>query len=1449
MTLDSMKTKTAYEDVQLAVTDLLQCATNLLSAVNGPLQQRTIILDLDSFRATKLPDDYDTNLEFDWANPNLFAAGDDFSWETIQKNRNVYYQKHLANQIKSQMAALTSLLTSTLNIHLNIGQNFNIETPQIMMSLQAIPSQSLSNQFTKQIGNGQVRFPENLTTYLFNSSEKVSIRSMMEPLASFGNSASSSNTNLSRSISFSLLDQNQNEIPFQTMANESIEIVIPRDPNLIIPAMVLQNVTATSNSTSLHLIFDLHYLNLTTSLPISVHWEIQPMNTGIAYLFVYRFDQIPQLSNSINHIDGWTLLCPSALANKSIYTYYLDNQHTLGHQSVIFGLRELDATEISQSCSNSTITDPPITNERINFTSNYQLRVYTSGCYYLDKDNQWKSDGVLVGPLTNHSQTQCYSTHLTTFAGGFVILPETVDWSYVFANADFTKNLTVYLTVICVCVIYIILIIYARYYDKKDVEKLGVTVLPDNHKDAQYFYQIIAFTGQRKNAGTKSNVHFVIHGNDNDTHIRTFADPHRRILQRGGVDAFLMSVPKSLGLLNCIRIWHDNSGKGSSSSWFLKYLIIRDLQTMEKYHFICQQWLAVEKDDGKIERVLPVASELEKRQFSFVLTKRTYHSVSDGHLWFSIFSRPPSNHFTRVQRCTCCFVLFFVSMFLNIMYYDLSNEAKNTNSTNTASLSFGSLYITPQQIIIGIIVEFFALIPSLLLVQLFRRLRSRQKRISPVFQALSKVNPSSKAHVHQKKRSRKSSLTFPWWCIFIAYGLCTLLVGLSILFIIARGIEFGDVKTQKWLASIVSGFFSSILLTQPLKIISVAIFFAFFCGKSNDDKEASELLDDDQIAIKADEEYLHTIQEKSSLTHQSPIRANRLNKSEVIHARHYRIKEIEMWSVMKEAMLYICFIAVLYVVIYSNRDSSAFYQVDHLRKYFLNTRQTDLDYTKISTIDQYWTWLENSFVDNLRAQEWYNGEPPRNLTGFINDKSHRLIGWATMRQLRMKTVLCEKQNVIASTCQNDYSLFNEDKYSYGVGWKYTTTNNYNASIRQAFIYQSADALDTYVYTGDHETYGGGGYVYEFRGRLSDLQGNLSQLHQLQWIDDQTRAVIIQLTLYNPNVQLFTAVTFLAEFLSSSGVFTSARFQPISFYAFTSVYQLVCTIVYMMLILYFIWIEIRLFMQMKSKYFHRFWSYVEVGIIVCSWTSVGIFIWRYKESQRIGNVFKETNGYAYINLQLASYINDVLTFLFGFCCFFGTIKFVKFCRYNQRLCLFIQTLRYAARQLLSFTMMFSIVFMSFLCLFYLLFSSKLIECSSLLHTAQMLFEMTLMKFDAHELSGAAAFLGPFSFSLFIFVVVFVCMSMFLSIINGAFARARENVDDRKKELFSFMLETFQQWIGMKKTTDKDYSLDDMHMQSTNAINGFSDKIDELLGAIDRIYISQIRDRSKLQETKV
>jgi hypothetical protein len=79
---------------------------------------------------------------------------------------------------------------------------------------------------------------------------------------------------------------------------------------------------------------------------------------------------------------------------------------------------------------------------------------------------------IKVGSKTNYYETQCFSTHLTTFAAGFVALPAPVNWNYVFSHADFIKNKTIYLTVIVIIIIYSILLIYCRFKDKTDLDKV-----------------------------------------------------------------------------------------------------------------------------------------------------------------------------------------------------------------------------------------------------------------------------------------------------------------------------------------------------------------------------------------------------------------------------------------------------------------------------------------------------------------------------------------------------------------------------------------------------------------------------------------------------------------------------------------------------------------------------------------------------------------------------------------------------------------------------------------------------------------------------------------------------------------------------------------------------------------------------------------------------------------
>ena len=185
-----------------------------------------------------------------------------------------------------------------------------------------------------------------------------------------------------------------------------------------------------------------------------------------------------------------------------------------------------------------------------------------------------------------------------------------------------------------------------------------------------------------------------------------------------------------MGHLNYMRIWHDNSGKGKWASWYLKYILVNDLQTKQQYYFICEKWLAVEKDDGAIDRILPVAGEAQKTEFNYLLQKQATKNLSDGHLWFSIFARPVQSAFTRVERITCCFVLLFISMLMNILYYGLGEETSN------GGITIGPFYLTPEQIGIGVIVNLIVFPPSLLIVELFRRSRKRITRTDKIREAI-----------------------------------------------------------------------------------------------------------------------------------------------------------------------------------------------------------------------------------------------------------------------------------------------------------------------------------------------------------------------------------------------------------------------------------------------------------------------------------------------------------------------------------------------------------------------------------------------------------------------------------------------------------------------------------------------------------------------------------------
>jgi polycystin 1L2 len=317
-----------------------------------------------------------------------------------------------------------------------------------------------------------------------------------------------------------------------------------------------------------------------------------------------------------------------------------------------------------------------------------------------------------------------------------------------------------------------------------------------------------------------------------------------------------------------------------------------------------------------------------------------------------------------------------------------------------------------------------------------------------------------------------------------------------------------------------------------------------------------------------------------------------------------------------------------------------------------------------------------------------------------------------------------------------------------------------------------------------------------------MKSNLTKLHELSWIDSQTRAIIIEMTLYNPNVELFTSVTFLIELFSTGGVFVQSRFDPIDlhneFEGLSSIIRNVCGMIYMLFIIYFTFTELRLLSKLRKKYFYSIWSFIQWGTIICSWTGAGIYAWRLREGSHLNELLHDTNGYKYINIQKAIYFDNILMYLLGFCCYFSTLRYLYLFRFNSRLSQFGKTLEYVQQDLFYFASTFSIIYISFISLFYLLFNAKIPSCSDIYHTSEMLLEMLLLGFDSQDLYEADTVLGPLAFALFIFIVVFICCTMVISIINNGFrdiGRNNKSVTNQDQNVLLFVFLQIKRALGL------------------------------------------------------
>ncbi|XP_070557234.1 uncharacterized protein [Ptychodera flava] len=1098
----------------------------------------------------------------------------------------------------------------------------------------------------------------------------------------------------------------------------------------------------------------------------------------------------------------------------------------------------------------------------------YSVRIHTATCrYWNTKREKWLTDGCKVSPLSLPNETICQCNHLTSFGvDSFYVPINPINWEEVLVGFhNFLDNSLVFAVIVTILIIYFILVYFAHKKDKEDIIRWSATSLLDNREDDEYKYHMTVYTGFHSGAGTTSNIFFRLKGSEGETENRRLKDDYSKVFSSGSVNHFILSVPRSLGQLEHIYVWHDSAGLGDDASWYLDRIVLGDLQRSQWHCFVCDEWLAVDKADGKIDRLLSIAPMTSLTNFSTLFGWRRQKSLTDDHLWFSVFLRPNWSEFTRVQRLSCCLSLLFAYLISNAMFYKTDNEQEKENYT---WIVFGPIKFSLQQIYIGTISGLVIVPINVIVVQIFRKAKRRKgsiiiRYIKSLTQRKNKADCSSSeinitlpeneevpiVEGKKRKRRKKYECKLPWWFLYIGWFCVFLTTTVSASFVIIYSMMWKAEKSADWLLSVTTSFAESILLMEPFQAIMLAALISMLIRRPDKEKfqKIAEDSEDDLLpgmGLKGSNEHYESGEGNPNDPAKEPLKAE-----ELVPIRQRRAKEKKMVSVFYGILIYSVFIAITFLICNSLRDSSTNIFNQHLKTTLLESKPP---FKQIRRPDQIWSWIDEVIIPNLYPP---TGENDSEIV--LADNITYRVGFPRLRQQRVRPRECVFTLVNFSRCESGV----EDRHNYDVGWQSLSNQDNSSSLYDHWHFMHATEMDGTTFFGQYGSYDTSGYSVVLQGNRSSVLTLLESLKNDSWIDLHSRVVLLEFDLYSPNSNLFCSCMYTLEFLSNGvieGKAVNSVFRLINgvasskfVYDKDAVIVFVCWVCYGCFMVYMAYAIMKRVKLQKFNFLKIPWNYFDVALVLTMFLGICAAIVVEVVS---ADIMENTVNGSGTNLQSVSILYDGLLHILSLVVFFGIIRYLKLLRFNKRMYLLSMTLKHAGPGLVSFLMLLVVTFGMFVHSGHLMFYIKVDEFKNLHASITYLFTVMLGKFP--KVAGFEMAPGIWRWYLFMFWLVenTLTMNIFIAIISEAFTTAR--IENTKQQNYFEMIDYLTLRVkdkamaiglirGKKIDADKNDEFADRIMSS------FRDvllKLDRVEGAIDKLgaRTQSIVDKYKVKE---
>ena len=294
------------------------------------------------------------------------------------------------------------------------------------------------------------------------------------------------------------------------------------------------------------------------------------------------------------------------------------------------------------------------------------------------------------------------------------------------------------------------------------------------------------------------------------------------------------------------------------------------------------------------------------------------------------------------------------------------------------------------------------------------------------------------------------------------------------------------------------------------------------------------------------------------------------------------------------------------------------------------------------------------------------------------------------------------------SCFTPYSFATEDKESYSTSWRNlnnndNTSNNNNDSgvINQSpWIYHSADETGAPFTWGRQRLYSGGGYIIPmWSRRTSKMVVSLERLRKASWVDEQTRTVFLEFTVFNPSDGLFAGAQLCFE-VTDFGTVDSSHYDIAIFKLHTlenkgDVYRLLFECAYAVAVNVYVLRTIRLLWLARrslSGYFLSVSTIVQWSIIILSYASAAAMLWREVIVTRMSEEIRDGRERRFITFHQVIRCNDAIAAMLSVVHFLLMINILRWSVFiAKRNMLFAFSVSRSKRYLLPVGCLFGVVF--------------------------------------------------------------------------------------------------------------------------------------------------------------